>query len=306
MKILITGGAGFIGSNLCHELIKEHEVICVDNLYSGLLENIQDLLDNSKFTFINLDIREPFDIECDQIYHLACPASPKFYQKDPEFTLDTCYIGTKNILNNAQKYNTTMLFTSTSEVYGDTLLPELKEYFYGNVNTVGPRSCYDEGKRVAETLCMNKAKIVRIFNTYGPGMRDDDGRVIPNFIKQALSGQKLTIYGSGEQTRSFMYIEDLIKALILIMNTEEMGPINIGNPYEELSIFNLANLVSIHINNKLQYQYNYLPKDDPRKRRPNIDKILKLGWKPLINLNLGIQKYIDWYELRRNNRKLLY
>lgn len=306
MKILITGGAGFIGSNLCHELIKEHEIICVDNLYSGLLENIQDLLDNPKFTFINLDIREPFDIECDQIYHLACPASPRFYQKDPEFTLDTCYIGTKNVLNNAQKYNATMLFTSTSEVYGDTLLPELKEDFYGNVNIVGPRSCYDEGKRVAETLCMNKAKIVRIFNTYGPGMRDDDGRVIPNFIKQVLSGQKLTIYGSGEQTRSFMYIEDLIKALILIMNTEEMGPINIGNPYEELSIFNLANLVSIHINNKLQYQYNYLPKDDPRKRRPNIDKILKLGWKPLINLNLGIQKYIDWYELRRNNRKLLY
>lgn len=306
MKILITGGAGFIGSNLCRELIKEHEIICIDNLYSGLLENIQDLLDNPKFTFINLDIREPFDIECNQIYHLACPASPKFYQKDPEFTLDTCYIGTKNVLNNAQKYNATMLFTSTSEVYGDTLLPELKEDFYGNVNTIGPRSCYDEGKRVAETLCMNKAKIVRIFNTYGPGMRDDDGRVIPNFVKQALSGQELTIYGSGEQTRSFMYIKDLIKALILIMNSEEMGPINIGNPYEELSIFNLANLVNMRINNKLQYQYNNLPKDDPRKRKPNIDKILKLGWKPLINLNLGIQKYIDWYELRRNNRKLLY
>lgn len=295
MKILITGGAGFIGSNLCHELIKEHEIICVDNLYSGLLENIQDLLDNPKFTFINLDIREPFDIECDQIYHLACPASPKFYQKDPEFTLDTCYIGTKNVLNNAQKYNATMLFTSTSEVYGDTLLPELKEDFYGNVNTVGPRSCYDEGKRVAETLCMNKAKIVRIFNTYGPGMRDDDGRVIPNFIKQALLGQKLTIYGSGEQTRSFIYIDDLIRALILIMNTEEMGPINIGNPYEELSIFNLANLINMCINNELQYQYNDLPKNDPRKRKPNIDKILKLGWEPLINLNLGIKKYIYWY-----------
>lgn len=295
MKILITGGAGFIGSNLCHELIKEHEIICVDNLYSGLLENIQDLLDNPKFTFINLDIREPFDIECDQIYHLACPASPKFYQKDPEFTLDTCYIGTKNVLNNAQKYNATMLFTSTSEVYGDTLLPELKEDFYGNVNTVGPRSCYDEGKRVAETLCMNKAKIVRIFNTYGPGMRDDDGRVIPNFIKQALLGQKLTIYGSGEQTRSFIYIDDLIRALILIMNSEEMGPINIGNPYEELSIFNLANLINMCINNESQYQYNDLPKDDPRKRRPNIAKILKLGWKPLINLNLGVKKYIYWY-----------
>lgn len=295
MKILITGGAGFIGSNLCHELIKEHEIICIDNLYSGLLENIQDLLDNPKFTFINLDIREPFDIECNQIYHLACPASPKFYQKDSEFTLDTCYIGTKNVLNNAQKYNATMLFTSTSEVYGDTLLPELKEDFYGNVNTVGPRSCYDEGKRVAETLCMNKAKIVRIFNTYGPGMRDDDGRVIPNFIKQALSGQKLTIYGSGEQTRSFMYIDDLIRALILIMNTEEMGPINIGNPYEELSIFNLANLINMCINNELQYQYNDLPKNDPRKRKPNIDKILKLGWEPLINLNLGIKKYIYWY-----------
>lgn len=301
MKILITGGAGFIGSNLCHELIKEHEIICVDNLYSGLLENIQDLLDNPKFTFINLDIREPFDIECDQIYHLACPASPKFYQKDPEFTLDTCYIGTKNVLNNAQKYNATMLFTSTSEVYGDTLLPELKEDFYGNVNTVGTRSCYDEGKRVAETLCMNKAKIVRIFNTYGPGMRDDDGRVIPNFVKQALSGQKLTIYGSGKQTRSFMYIDDLIRALILIMNTEEMGPINIGNPYEELNIFNLANLINKCINNELQYQYNDLPKDDPRKRRPNIDKILKLGWKPLINLNSGIEYYINWYGNRRNN-----
>lgn len=295
MKILITGGAGFIGSNLCHELIKEHEIICVDNLYSGLLENIQDLLDNPKFTFINLDIREPFDIECNQIYHLACPASPKFYQKDPEFTLDTCYIGTKNVLNNAQKYNATMLFTSTSEVYGDTLLPELKEDFYGNVNTVGPRSCYDEGKRVAETLCMNKAKIVRIFNTYGPGMRDDDGRVIPNFIKQALLGQKLTIYGSGEQTRSFMYIGDLIRALILVMNSKEMGPINIGNPYEELSIFNLANLINMCINNESQYQYNDLPKDDPRKRRPNIAKILKLGWKPLINLNLGVKKYIYWY-----------
>lgn len=301
MKILITGGVGFIGSNLCHELIKEHEVICVDNLYSGLLENIQDLLDNPKFTFINLDIRKPFDIECDQIYHLACPASPKFYQKDPEFTLDTCYIGTKNVLNNAQKYNATMLFTSTSEVYGDTLLPELKEDFYGNVNTVGPRSCYDEGKRVAETLCMNKAKIVRIFNTYGPGMRDDDGRVIPNFVKQALSKQELTIYGSGEQTRSFMYIDDLIRALILIMNSEEMGPINIGNPYEELNIFNLANLINKCINNELQYQYNDLPKDDPRKRRPNIDKILKLGWKPLISLNLGIEYYINWYGNRRNN-----
>lgn len=299
MKILITGGAGFIGSNLCHELIKEHEVICVDNLYSGLLENIQDLLDNPKFTFINLDIRKPFDIECNQIYHLACPASPKFYQKDPEFTLDTCYIGTKNVLNNAQKYNATMLFTSTSEVYGDTLLPELKEDFYGNVNTVGPRSCYDEGKRVAETLCMNKAKIVRIFNTYGPGMRDDDGRVIPNFVKQALSKQELTIYGSGEQTRSFMYIDDLIRALILIMNSEEMGPINIGNPYEELSIFNLANLINMCINNESQYQYNDLPKDDPRKRKPNIDKILKLGWKPLISLNSGIEYYINWYEDRR-------
>lgn len=301
MKILITGGAGFIGSNLCHELIKEHEVICVDNLYSGLLENIQDLLDNPKFTFINLDIRKPFDIECDQIYHLACPASPKFYQKNPEFTLDTCYIGTKNVLNNAQKYNATMLFTSTSEIYGDTLLPELKEDFYGNVNTVGPRSCYDEGKRVAETLCINKAKIVRIFNTYGPGMRDDDGRVIPNFVKQALSKQELTIYGSGEQTRSFMYIDDLIRALILIMNSEEMGPINIGNPYEELNIFNLANLINKCINNELQYQYNDLPKDDPRKRRPNIDKILKLGWKPLISLNSGIEYYINWYGNRRNN-----
>lgn len=300
MKILITGGAGFIGSNLCYELIKEHEIICVDNLYSGLLENIQDLLNNPKFTFINLDIREPFDIECDQIYHLACPASPKFYQKDPEFTLDTCYLGTKNVLKNAQKYKATMLFTSTSEIYGDTVLPELSEDFCGNVNTVGPRSCYDEGKRVAETLCMGKAKIVRIFNTYGPRMREDDGRVIPNFVKQTLLGNELTIYGQGTQTRSFMYIDDLIKALILIMNSSEMGPINIGNPNEELTIFNLAILIKNTINSTVNINYQSLPKNDPRKRKPNINKIKQLGWDPKINLITGINNYIKWYGNRTN------
>lgn len=235
MKILITGGAGFIGTNLTKRLLNDNnKVICIDNLYSGSYDNIKQFLDNKNYEFINHDVRDSYDIECEQIYNLACPASPKFYQKDPIFTLETCFKGMQNALNNASRYNASVLQASTSEVYGNPLVHPQNEEYFGNVNTYGIRSCYDEGKRITETLCreFQNTHIIRIFNTYGPYMRKDDGRVISNFINQALCGDDITIYGSGNQTRSFQYIDDLLDAMIMIMNSDIHQPINIGNPEE--------------------------------------------------------------------------
>lgn len=243
-KILIAGGAGFIGSHLCKKLLEENnEVICIDNLLTGQKNNIYN---HKNYTFINHDIVNPIDIKVDEIYNLACPASPKQYFKYPIYTTKISVIGTLNLLELADKYNAKFLQASTSEVYGDPLIhPQTEEYF-GNVNTIGPRACYDEGKRCAETLCSNfkrekniNVKIVRIFNTYGPNMRIDDGRVISNFIIQALKNQDITIYGDGKQTRSFCYVDDLVDGLIKMMNSNETGPINLGNP-EEYSIIDVA------------------------------------------------------------------
>lgn len=311
MIALITGGAGFIGSNLCRKLLSmNYEVICLDNFYSGLFSNIEILLNDPNFKFINHDVREPFDIECDIIFNLACPASPPFYQKDPIFTTDTCYLGTKNALNCAKKYNAKLLQASTSEIYGNPDVnhhPQSENYF-GNVNIVGPRSCYDEGKRIAETLCMDYHKlygldvyIIRIFNTYGPFMRLDDGRVITNIISQILNNQDITIYGDGMQTRSFQYIDDLIEGILLLINTNYHFPVNLGNP-EEFTIKELVDVVCKLIPNTCKIIYKNLPTDDPLQRKPDINKASKLlHWKPKINLQQGLMQLI--HELQKNCNK---
>ncbi|KAG4082296.1 NAD-dependent epimerase/dehydratase [Neocallimastix lanati (nom. inval.)] len=307
--ILITGGAGFIGSNLCRRLLKDdNKVICVDNLYTGQMRNIKPLMTNKNFKFINHNIIEPLTIEekLDQIYNLACPASPPHYQKDPLFTINTCFIGTTNMLNLARINNCKMLQASTSEVYGDPLEHPQKETYRGHVNCFGIRSCYDEGKRSAETLCFNyinqfgvNVKIIRIFNTYGPYMAKDDGRVITNFVNQALYDQDETIYGDGSQTRSFQYIDDLIEAMIRVMDTDDTfhGPINLGNP-NEFTIKELAEIILELIKeSKSKMVYKELPMDDPCKRRPDISLAKeKLKWEPVIQLREGLQKTIDYFK----------
>lgn len=304
MNILVTGGAGFIGSHLCKRLIKEgHDVKCLDNFYTGKKENIDDLMREKKFEFIKHDINTPLDIEIDQIYNLACPASPIHYQKDPVETTKTNVIGVINMLELAKKNNARILQASTSEIYGDPLEHPQAETYFGNVNTLGTRACYDEGKRCAETLFMDyyrqhklDVKIVRIFNTYGPNMYKDDGRVVSNFIVQALKGDDVTVFGDGNQTRSFQYIDDLIDGMIKMMEIENfIGPVNIGNP-EEISILDLAKRIIEMTESSSQILFKDLPEDDPVQRKPDISlAIEKLNWKPKVLLEEGLNKTIDYF-----------
>ena len=304
MKILVTGGTGFIGNHLCRKLLSQnHYVICLDNNFTGSMENIQDLMTHKNFEFIRHDITEPLLIEVDQIYHLACPASPKAYQYNAIKTIKTNILGTMNALGIAKRTKARILLTSTSEVYGDPeISPQVEEY-WGNVNPIGIRSCYDEGKRVAETLMMEyyrnhqiEIRIARIFNTYGPKMDKNDGRVVSNFINQCLNNEDITIYGDGSQTRSFCYIDDTVEALIKLMNQEEtIGPINIGNPYE-MTIKELANKCLGIIKTKSKIIFEDLPSDDPMKRQPNIEKAKKyLDWEPETSLEDGLNKTIEYF-----------
>ena len=306
-KILVTGGAGFIGSHLCKKLLDQgNNVLCIDNLFTGSLNNISDIMNNSKFEFINHDIINPFYCEgIDQIYNLACPASPIHYQINPIKTIKTCTTGVINMLGLAKKNNAKILQASTSEVYGDPQIHPQKENYNGNVNPLGLRSCYDEGKRCAETLFMDyyrehnlKIKIVRIFNTYGPNMAIEDGRVISNFILQALKNDEISIYGDGKQTRSFQYIDDLIDALIKMMDTSDeiIGPINVGNPIE-IAIKNLALTIIKLINSDSKIKNLSLPLDDPRRRKPDISLAKKtLNWRPIVDLEEGLLKTIDYFK----------
>ena len=306
-NILVTGGAGFIGSHLCKVLIGlGNKVICLDNLFTGSKNNISELIDNLNFEFVNHDITEPyFRDNIDEIYNLACPASPIHYQYNPIKTVKTCTIGVINMLGLAKKNNAKILQASTSEIYGDPQLHPQHESYNGNVNPIGPRSCYDEGKRCSETLFMDyhrehklKIKIIRIFNTYGPNMAKNDGRVISNFIMQAIQNKDITIYGNGTQTRSFQYIDDLIDAMIKMMDTDEnfIGPINIGNPYE-ISMNKLASTILDLTNSKSQIIFKNLPKDDPKRRNPDINLAEnKLNWTPSYSLEPGLLNTINYFK----------
>lgn len=306
MRILVTGGAGFIGSHLCERLLSEgHEVICLDNFFTGRKVNIKHLLDNRDFELVRHDVTEPILLEVDQIYNLACPASPIHYQYNPIKTVKTNVMGTLNMLGLAKRVKARILQASTSEVYGDPLVHPQTEDYYGNVNCVGLRSCYDEGKRVAETLMMDyhwqsnvDTRIVRIFNTYGPRMLENDGRVVSNFIVQALKGHELTIYGDGSQTRSFCYVDDLVNGLIRLMNTEAEDihmPVNIGNP-GEFTMNELAEEVGKSTGKDIKITYLPLPKDDPKQRQPNIDRAKRLlDWHPTIPLAEGLNKTVAYF-----------
>lgn len=302
--ILITGGCGFIGSNLCKKLLyKGHIVICMDNLLTGSIDNILDLLENNNFKFINHDVIKPINLieDIDEIYHLACPASPSKYQNNPIYTLKINFIGTMNMLELALIKNAKILLTSTSEVYGDPEISPQGESYKGNVNTIGPRSCYDEGKRVAETLMIEyfhkyniNIRIARIFNTYGPNMDINDGRVITNFISQALQNKDITIYGDGSQTRSFCYIVDQIEGLILLMNNTYIYPINIGNN-NEMTVKELAEYIKKLTNSKSNIIFKKLPADDPTQRRPDLTRANTiLNWKPNYNLEIGLKLTINY------------
>ena len=303
--ILVTGGAGFIGSHLCERLLTDnHKVICLDNLFTGSLDNIEVLKSNINFEFVNHDITKPYFRDgIDEIYNLACPASPIHYQSNPIKTVKTCTIGVINMLGLAKKNNAKILQASTSEVYGDPDVHPQKEDYNGNVNTLGFRSCYDEGKRCAETLFMDykrehnlNIKIVRIFNTYGPNMTKNDGRVVSNFILQALQNDNITIYGDGSQTRSFQFIDDLVEGLIKMMNSDNVGPINLGNPIE-LSMTDLAYKVIKLTNSSSDVIYKKLPKDDPKRRRPDISLAKStLDWSPVIDLETGLKKTINYFK----------
>jgi len=305
-KILVTGGAGFIGSHLCKRLLDEgNEVICLDNLFTGSKKNIINLLKNKNFEFIRHDVTQPILLEVDQIYHLACPASPIYYQYNPIKTIKTNVLGTLNMLGLAKRVKARILQASTSEVYGDPVEHPQKETYWGNVNPIGIRSCYDEGKRVAETLCMDyhrqsglDIRIIRIFNTYGPNMHPKDGRVVSNFIMQALQNKNITIYGKGKQTRSFQYVDDLVEGMIKMMNNNQkfIGPVNIGNP-GEFTIKELAKMVLKYIpESKSKLIYKPLPSDDPKQRRPDISIAKnKLGWTPKIKLEDGLKKTIEYF-----------
>jgi len=307
MRILVTGGAGFIGSHLCERLIKEgNEVLCLDNFFTGRRENIFHLLDNQRFELLRHDVTEPILLEVDQIYNLACPASPVHYQYNPVKTVKTNVMGAINMLGLAKRVRARILQASTSEVYGDPLVHPQTEDYWGNVNPIGIRSCYDEGKRIAETLMMdyhrqNKVdiRIARIFNTYGPRMLEDDGRVVSNFIVQALRGQALTLYGEGQQTRSFCYVEDLIEGLIRLMNVDDLHePVNLGNP-GEFTIMQLAEEVIKACDSKSGFTYLPLPADDPRQRKPDISRAqAALGWNPTIPLRDGLKRTVEDFKRR--------
>ena len=300
---LITGGAGFLGSHLAKILLENNEeVICLDNFFTGTKKNIQELIKNPNFELIRHDVTEPIKIEVNKIWHLACPASPIHYQFNPIKTAKTSFLGTYNMLGLAKRVGAKILLASTSEIYGDPIEHPQTESYTGSVNTTGIRSCYDEGKRIAETLCADyqrihgvDVRIMRIFNTYGPNMRSDDGRVISNFIAQALRKEKISINGDGSQSRSFCYVDDLISGMILLMNSNYQKPINIGNP-NEFTIKELAILVKDLIDPNLEFNFKELPLDDPRQRRPSI-KLAKeiLKWEPKIELKEGLVKTINWF-----------
>ena len=305
-RVLVTGGAGFIGSHLCERLLNEgYDVICMDNLFTGQKDNIRHLLDNPYFEFIRKDILEDIYVECDQIYNLACPASPVHYQYDPIKTIKTSFIGALHTLGLAKRCHARILQASTSEVYGDPEVHPQPESYWGHVNPNGIRSCYDEGKRAAETLFFDyhrqhgvDIKVVRIFNTYGPNMRGDDGRVVSNFIVQALKGDDITIYGDGSQTRSFCYVDDLVEALIRMMNSRDgfTGPVDLGNP-GEFTMLQLAEKVIELTGSKSKIVYMPLPQDDPTQRKPVIDLAKKeLDWEPTIPLEEGLKKTIEYFK----------
>jgi UDP-glucuronate decarboxylase len=309
MKIvLVTGGAGFLGSHLCEYLLEKNErVICVDNLFTGNKQNIRHFLDNPNFRFINHDIIEPLsldDVIIDQIYNLACPASPIHYQYNPVRTIKANTVGVINMCGLAKKHKARILQASTSEVYGDPLEHPQTEEYRGNVSTIGPRACYDEGKRVAETIFFDyhrqhnlEIRVIRIFNTYGPRMAKNDGRVVSNIIVQAINNEPITIYGDGSQTRSFCYVDDLIRGIYLMMNNgKEIGPVNLGNPHE-FTIKQLAEKVIELTKSKSQVTYQKLPQDDPRQRKPNITKAKSiLNWEPKIQLEEGLKKTIEFFQ----------
>jgi len=311
MKILITGGAGFIGSHLCKKLLEEnHDILCVDNFFTGAKENIRELMDNKKFELLRHDITFPLYVEVDQIYNLACPASPIHYQFDPVQTTKTSVHGSINMLGLAKRTRARILQASTSEIYGDPEIHPQIESYWGRVNPIGIRSCYDEGKRCAETLFFDyyrqhkvDIKVIRIFNTYGPHMHPHDGRVVSNFIVQALKNENLVVYGNGLQTRSFQYIDDLIAGMIKMMNSQKefVGPVNMGNPHE-FSIKELAEKVLEMIpESKSKITYQKLPSDDPRQRQPDITLAKeKLGWEPKIELEEGLKKTIEYFRKNYN------
>lgn len=306
-RILVTGGAGFLGSHLCKRLVADPNctVTAIDNLFTGRMENIQQLMDAKNFTFIQHDVRNPIALEVDEIYHAACPASPPAYQKSPVSTLETCVLGTRNMLRLAQQCGARFLMFSTSEVYGNPLQHPQREDYWGNTNPIGIRSCYDEGKRCGETLCFDfhrefgvDTRVVRIFNTYGPNMDPEDGRVVSNFIMQALRGQPITIYGDGSQTRSFCYVDDLIEGIVRMMNCEGfLGPVNLGNP-GEFTMLELAQCVLEMTQSKSELVFLPLPADDPVKRRPDISLAAEKlgGWRPTIKLEEGLARTVEYFK----------
>ncbi|MDJ0692727.1 UDP-glucuronic acid decarboxylase family protein [Mastigocoleus sp. MO_188.B34] len=313
MRILVTGGAGFIGSHLVDRLMDEgHEVICLDNFYTGHKRNLLKWLGNPYFELIRHDITEPIRLEVDQIYHLACPASPVHYQYNPVKTVKTNVMGTLNMLGLAKRVKARLLLASTSEVYGDPEVHPQNEEYWGNVNPIGIRSCYDEGKRIAETLTFDyyrqnnvDVRVARIFNTYGPRMLENDGRVVSNFIVQALKGTPLTVYGNGSQTRSFCYVSNLVEGLIRLMNNEYIGPINLGNP-DEYTILELAQTIQNMINPEVEIKFEPLPSDDPRRRRPDITKAKTLlNWEPTVPLQEGLKLTIEDFRQRVKTEKKL-
>lgn len=307
MRILVTGGAGFIGSHLCRRLINEgHQVICLDNLFTGTRNNVKDLIDRSNFELIIQDVTQPIQLDnIDQIYNLACPASPIHYQYNPVKTVETNVIGAINVLNLAKRTGACVLQASTSEVYGDPNVHPQKEEYWGNVNPIGIRSCYDEGKRAAETLFFDyhrqygvDIKVVRIFNTYGPNMQKNDGRVVSNFIVQAIEGKDITIYGDGLQTRSFCFVSDLVEGIVRLMNSDKAitGPINIGNP-SEFTVKQLAEMIISMTKSKSTIVYKPLPQDDPKKRKPDITLAMReMEWIPMVGIHEGLKKTIKYFE----------
>jgi UDP-glucuronate decarboxylase len=311
MKILITGGAGFIGSHLCERLLNDgNNVLCVDNYFTGTKNNIAHLLDNHQFELMRHDVTFPLYVEVDQIYNMACPASPVHYQYDPVQTTKTSVHGAINMLGLAKRVNARIFQASTSEVYGDPTQHPQKESYWGNVNTIGPRSCYDEGKRCAETLFFDyfrqhnlDIKVGRIFNTYGPRMRPDDGRVISNFIVQALTEKDITVYGKGDQTRSFCYVDELVEGILRLMTTEKgiTGPMNLGNPIE-YTILEIAEIVIDQVGSKSEIIFEPLPEDDPKQRQPDISFAKsELNWEPKTQLKEGLDKTIQYFEQTLSN-----
>ena len=307
MRILVTGGAGFIGSHLCERLLAEsHDVLCLDNFFTGRKGNIEHLVDHPRFEVIRHDVTEPIFVEVDQIYNLACPASPIHYQYNPVKTVKSNVLGTINMLVLAKRLRARILHASTSEVYGDPTVHPQPESYWGNVNPIGPRSCYDEGKRIAETLMMDyhrqdgvDIRIARIFNTYGPRMAENDGRVVSNFIVQALRGQPLTVYGSGEQTRSFCYVDELVDGLVRLMAAEgRHEPVNLGNPVE-FTIRQLAEEVFRLVGGNVGITYRPLPQDDPTQRKPDITRAREwLGWNPTVTLEEGLTRTVEFFRGR--------